>query len=305
MKITIDIDELLQEGKISQAEYDKLNQFAARGTSSLAFNILVGFGVIAVSGAALALLPTATTAAAIGLVVCAAGITIIHGRHEHWTVLANICVVAGALLFGAGVIKSAEGSVASCLLVAVAFAGAGVFARSSLLTVLAVLALSSCLGARTGYLHATYFLGIEDPAATIALFAVLSVAAYQASKRVGAQYQGIAIAAARTGVFLINFGFWIGSLWGEHQSGGEIQLFPDWAFAACWAVALLLAGIWAWRRNRRWMVNVVAVFGGIHFYTQWFERLGATPATVLFAGLLAIGLAIGLRALNTAIPSEA
>jgi iron complex transport system permease protein len=30
--------------------------------------------------------------------------------------------------------------------------------------------------------------------------------------------------------------------------------------------------------NRRWLVNLVALFAGIHFYTQWFERLGATPS---------------------------
>ena len=61
MKVTIDLGKLLEEGKIGQAEYDKFSQFSARGTASLAFNILVGFGVIAVSGAALALLPTTTT----------------------------------------------------------------------------------------------------------------------------------------------------------------------------------------------------------------------------------------------------
>jgi hypothetical protein len=49
MKVTIDLDKLLQEGKINQAEYDKFTQFSARGTTALAFNILVGFGVVGVS----------------------------------------------------------------------------------------------------------------------------------------------------------------------------------------------------------------------------------------------------------------
>jgi hypothetical protein len=53
------------------------------------------------------------------------------------------------------------------------------------------------------------------------------------------------------------------------------------------------------------LVNVVAVFGGIHFYTQWFERLGASAETVLIAGLLALGFAVGLRALNARLGSEA
>ena len=169
--MTIDLDQLLEEGKINQAEYDKFSQFAARDTTALAFNILVGFGVIAVSAAALALLPAPTTAVALGLLVCTAGIALIYARYEHWMVLANICILVGALLFGGGVIKAAEGSVGSFLLVTAVFAGTGILARSSLLTVLAVLALSSCLGAGTGYFHATYFLGIEEPTLTAALFA--------------------------------------------------------------------------------------------------------------------------------------
>ena len=62
MKVTIDLDQLLLEGKITQAEYDRFSQFAARSTAALAFNILIGFGVIAVSGAAVALIPAPTTA---------------------------------------------------------------------------------------------------------------------------------------------------------------------------------------------------------------------------------------------------
>jgi hypothetical protein len=304
MKVTIDLDKLLEEGKISQAEYAKFTQFSARGTAALAFNILVGFGVIAVSGATLALLPTPTTAIALGLVICAAGIALVYARYEQWMVLANICVVVGALLFGGGIIKAGEGSIGSFLLVAAAFAGAGVLARSWLLTVLAVFALSSCLGARTGYLHATYFLGIQEPTLTVLLFTIFSIGTYQLSKRLAADYQGIAIAASRTGVFLVNFGFWIGSLWGDRKQGGEIVI-ADWVFAGLWAIALIAAGVWAWKRNRRWLVNVVAVFGGIHFYTQWFERLGASAETVLIAGLLALGFAIGLRALNARLGREA
>jgi hypothetical protein len=105
-------------------------------------------------------------------------------------------------------------------------------------------------------------------------------------------------------VFLVNFGFWIGSLWGDYKEEGEVVI-PEWVFAALWAIALIAAGAWAWKRNRRWLVNVVAVFGAFHFYTQWFERLGASAPTVLVAGLLALGFALGLRTLNTKLGREA
>lgn len=105
-------------------------------------------------------------------------------------------------------------------------------------------------------------------------------------------------------MILVNFGFWVGSLWGDHRQSGEI-IFPDWVFASLWAIVLVVAGILAWQNNRRWLVNVVAVFGGIHFYTQWFERLGASAETVLFAGLIALGFAIGIRYLNANFVKEA
>ena len=117
MKLTIDLDKLLEEGEINSAEYEKFSQLAARSTASLAFNILIGFGVIAVSGGALALLPTPTTAIAIGLVICAAGIAIKYANYAQWMLLANICVVVGALMFGGGIITAGEGSVPSFLLV--------------------------------------------------------------------------------------------------------------------------------------------------------------------------------------------
>jgi iron complex transport system permease protein len=46
------------------------------------------------------------------------------------------------------------------------------------------------------------------------------------------------------------------------------------------------------------MVNVVAVFAAIDFYTQWFERLGLEPISVVIGGLLMLGLALGLWMFN-------
>jgi iron complex transport system permease protein len=59
--------------------------------------------------------------------------------------------------------------------------------------------------------------------------------------------------------------------------------------------------VWAVRANRRWVVNLAAVFGAIHFYTQWFERLGATPVSVLVGGVLVLGFAAVAWKLNQRI----
>src|SRR5262245_22359799 len=115
MKITIDLDKLLEEGKITREEYNKFSQFAAHSTATLAFNILIGFGVIAVSGATLALFPSPLTAVALGLMIAAAGIALVYAGSKQWSVLANMCVMVGALLFGGGIIKAADGSASSFL----------------------------------------------------------------------------------------------------------------------------------------------------------------------------------------------
>src|SRR6476646_5898350 len=68
------------------------------------------------------------------------------------------------------------------------------------------------------------------------------------------------------------------------------------------AVVLLDAGIWAVQINRRWLVNIVAGFAGIHFYTQWFEHLGATPLSVLLGGVVMLASAFALWMFNRRVP---
>ena len=59
-------------------------------------------------------------------------------------------------------------------------------------------------------------LTVTEPSITIAFFALLAGAAYLISQHVGQAYQQLAIAFARVSLILVNFGFWIGSLWGDY-----------------------------------------------------------------------------------------
>jgi len=311
MKITLDISKLVEEGKLTREEADRLTALAAHETGSLGINILIGFGVVAISAGAVALVPTPLTAVGIGLALFAAGCAIVLNRVQQWAVLGQICLVIGALMFGGGVIVYGDGSLAATLIVTAAFALAAVAARSSLLMALAVLAASACLGARTGYSHAMYSLAIFEPTLTVVLFSALALAAYLASQRLPADYERLAITAARVSLLLINFGFWIGSLWGDplmlvrsmNRKDASLAfmsqtVIPATAFSVAWALVLIGAGIWAVQVNRRWLVNLVAVFAGIHFYTQWFERLGATPLSVLLGGVVMLASAIALWLFN-------
>ena len=49
MKITLDISKLVEDGKLTPAEAERLKALASHDTGSLGINILVGFGVIAVA----------------------------------------------------------------------------------------------------------------------------------------------------------------------------------------------------------------------------------------------------------------
>jgi len=303
MKVTLNLAKLLSEGEISQEEYDRLLKLSARDTGSLAFNILVAFGVIAISGGLLALFPTPYTSIVLGMMTAGFGLVLGHVSPTRWKVLAAVSILVGALLLGGGIIKVAEGSSGSFLLIATIFLLAGSAARSGLLISLAILALASSVGARTAYFRASYFLGISEPGLTVVLFSVIAIATYQFSKFVSHELSRLALIASRTSVILVNLGFWIGSLWGDRDSEGNV-IISDSVFIVGWALALLATGIWGASRNRRWVVNTVAAFGGIHFYTQWFQHLGASPGSVVVAGLLAIGGAVGLKALNSRLQGE-
>jgi hypothetical protein len=88
----------------------------------------------------------------------------------------------------------------------------------------------------------------------------------------------LAIIAARTSLLLNNLGFWIGSLWGDPllllcsmnaKDASSVLMsktaVPAAAFSVLWAIVLLGAGIWTMQVNRRGLINLVAVFAGVHF----------------------------------------
>lgn len=319
MKVTLDLSKLVHEKKLSPAEAERLRELAADDTYSLAINILVGFGVVAVSAGALGLAPTLLTVIVVGIVLSAIGLAFTLQGNERWSLLAQIFVVVGVLLFCGGVYALGEGSLTAMLTVTATLAAAAIVARSGLLMAAAVLALAGCLGAHAGYWSAAYMLTILEPLLTIVLFSLLALLTYYLSKSLSAAYERLALIAARTSILMVNFGFWIGSLMGDYSpllrallsansSGANSKavielsdtppLIPPLPFVIGWAVALVGVGIWAVRDNRRWVVNMVAVFAAIHFYTQWFERLGFNPVSVLAGGVLILVFALGLWKFN-------
>jgi hypothetical protein len=224
-------------------------------------------------------------------------------------VLGTMMLLVGAIAAGGGILALTKGSTAGFLLVTVLLAGGAVLAKSGLLASLATLALSSTIGAASAYEHATYEIVIQQPLLTVVLFGLLAWGAYRLSLGVEGDYRRLALIVARTSLFLAQLGFWVGSLWGDPLSrrrGFAVThaVVPGWLFAIGWAVALVGVGAWAARRNRRWVVNLAAVFGAIHFYTQYFEHLHASPGTILFGGVVALTIALALVRYNRVAGSE-
>ncbi len=307
MKVTLDLTRLRAEGRITAEEHDRLLALSTKEGASLAINILIGFGVAAVSLAALALVPDPRAALALGGLMLAGGTGLL-ARLPAWRVLGAILVLVGALLFCGGLVVLQEGSAASFLTVTAVFAVAALLSGSGLLAVLAVFGLSGALDARAGYSHAVYSIAIPEPAATVLVFSTLAFGLYRLSKHLPPAAERLALIGARTALFLVNLGFWVGSLWGDETQFGMRESFgrsiPAEAFVIGWALGLLAVGAWAVRENRRWVLNLAAIFGGIHFYTQWFERLGATPLSLLAAGLVLLAIAFGLWRWNERFSRE-
>ena len=314
MKVTLDLSKLLRDGAITLAEHDRLATLGRRGTGLLLVNVLIGFGVLAVTGGCLALLPNPLTGVVLGGMLMVVGIGLMVAARPGWAVLANICILVAALLLAVGIVLLSQGMstageteaipvmsfTSACLLVAALFAASAVPARSGLLASLTVIVLFALLGSSSSYHHAFYELEVRQPLATVLAFSALALGAHAASRFVTPDWERLLTIVARTALLLVNLGFWVGSLWGDDLDWLTVphRAIPDVAFSAGWAVCLLAAAVWAGWTNRRWMLNLVAVFGGIHFYTQWFEHLGATPVSVLAAGVVVLLLAILLWRLN-------
>ena len=294
MKITLDLTDLVAKGRITEAEAERLKGLAAQDTGALGVNILMAFGTIAVALGAGVIVPSPWTAIAVGALLFGVGLALTLAGENRWRLFSQVCMTIGALAVVGGISFVSEGNLAINLLTVLLLAAAAVVAQSGLLAALAVLDFSTLLGANPSYWHATYGLSIFQPTLSIASLTAVTLALYVVSLKLP-KYERVAIIGARTAILMINAAFLVGSLFGDRTQYFQLS---DVVFSIVWAVLLVGVGIWAVQANRRWVVNAAAVFGAIHFYTQWFEHLGASPFSILGGGVLLIAFGFALKALN-------
>src|SRR5262245_31161981 len=342
MKILVDVSKLEADGTITPQQAVQIRRAAAADTGTLAINVIATIGAFAVVAGLLAMGPTSVQGAVVGLGLTLAGALIRKFRQTQLGFLGSSLIVIGAVLLAAGLILKCSGLaprassflftcpatlkwyghmvlflVASAWLVAI-----GALAQNGLLVVLSAFALAGALGSSTGYWHASYGLLVRESTVTIVVFGVLgALASYLSMRGLKEPYARLARLFALVALLWVNFGFWVGSLWGDYPL--EAWRAPDvmspyseeawdalttWkakalfisrdVYSIVWALALVGVGAWGAMHSRRGAVNMAAIFGGIHFYTQWFERLRATPEMVIAAGIIAVAIAFALWRYN-------
>lgn len=298
MKVTLDLTDLVAKGQLTKDEADKLARLGAEDTGSLGSNILLAFGTVAVALGGGFLFPTAQSVVVMGVILFFLGLGLIVNKASKWGLFAQFCVTLGALAIVGGVSYLSDGSIWVSAGLTVGLAVAAALAQSGLLAALTILELAVVLGAGTAYWHASYFFGVDRPAVTIVVLAVVTLALFFASLRLPSVYERVCIIAARTAILMINLAFFVGSLFGDSTFASQGVTLTAGVFTIVWALLLIGVGVWGIYANRRWVVNAAAVFGAIHFYTQWFEYLGPNPLSVLGGGILLVVFGLLLRWIN-------
>lgn len=182
--------------------------------------------------------------------------------------------------------------------------------RDSFLAALTPIALSGAIGGGAAYWHASYAVWTEEAGLSALMFTVLATALLMLRDRVPDAYRNVTVLMARTSFFMLNFGFWIGSLWGDYvgdimlsadsgwearQAWRETALFiPPSVFTIGWAVFLLVAMAVGIRTRRRFLANTAVVFLCVHFYTQLHETLIFQPIGIVASGFILVGIGVGL-----------
>lgn len=298
MKITLDVDRLFREGLLSEDERRRLIELSGRETGSLALGGLIGFGVIAVSSGLALLFPSAVTVISLGLAMLGVGVGVGVGGAKTRTnkAISSIMLAVGAMTFSGGVLNIYGFDPAVYIGLAILFAIVAICANSGILMAISPLYVFIALGSWFGYGFAVYSLGVSYPLTSIILFSTMAFCAWWFREGLGDEGQRLAVVFARTCLLLVNLAFWMGSLWGGGDDN-SISISPM-MFGLMWALALISTGLWAAGNNLRWTVNLCITFGAIHFYTQFFTFLVASPLTLVFSGCLALVIAVVIVKVN-------
>lgn len=312
-RITLDLDRLVKSGELSTAEAERLAGLAepGRGLSTL-IQVLYILGALGLAGGVMVLKPDPGTGTFLALLAIGFAVFAQRTGREDLSLLGTamgICGTVGlcgslGLQFG----ESLPAIVMNSIITAITL-GMALLLSSRFLAALVPLALASLIGSSTAYWHASYGIIIRESLLTVLLFGAASAALFFLAGKLGAVRAAMATVAARVSWLIMNFGFWVGSLWGDfvgdhfaladesyfdEAASGRVAIFhvPDWAFIVGWA-AVSVAVIVFLHRNR-FAVNASITFLAINAYTQFFEWFGGNAFVMVTGGITLLAFAFGL-----------
>lgn len=308
--VKLNLAELVEANVIDQSLANILEANAVperRGT--IVVNVLLIFGALAVAAGVLALAPSATTSLILaGLALSIAGGVKLFLKDFRCDLLGTAFAIMGTLGLCGWVAMEAEtlGAYAwpELIVFLIMTVGAIVF-RSALLSAFAVLSLGAVLGSGTSYWFASYALYVREATLTILAFGALTTVLYAARERLLDAWKTMSTVAARVGFFVVNFAFWVGSLWGDRigdhwvedgkfwdaEYGSDVAFYiPELVFSVGWAAMLIAIFT---KSHRGGFLSITSlVFLAIHAYTQFFEMFSAQPGMLIVGGFAAIATSI-------------
>ena len=312
-RVTLDLEKLVEGGQLSAGEAERLKGLAepGRGVSTL-IQVLFIIGALGLAGGVMLLKPDAVT----GIVLAIAAITFAifaqRSGREDFLLLGTAMGICGTiglngslgLQFGETLPALAVNAIITAVTLAMA-----ILLSSRFLAALVPLAVAALIGSSTAYWHASYGIIIRESFLTVVIFGAMSAALFAAAPKLQKAASAMATVAARVSWLIMNFGFWVGSLWGDfvgdhfrlddesyfdELASGRVAIFhiPDWAFILGW-VAVSAAVIVFLHRNR-FAVNASITFLAINAYTQFFEWFGDSALVMLTGGVALLAFAFGL-----------
>jgi iron complex transport system permease protein len=305
-KITLDIDSLVAAGKITTIEASKLKALAEpnRAVSTLV-QVLYILGALGLAAGVVALKPEPIVGLILALVALGFAAWVQATKNESLSILGVGMSIAGTLgvcgWFGTEFGTETNALLINTVLTLFVLASALWF-RSLFLIALVPFGIASMLGSGTMYWHASYGIFVQEPTITVIVFGILALGLFALCSKLHAIRGMQALIAARVSWIILNFGFWVGSLWGDYigehfqqYEGGKYTSYdemeawratafhvPDYVFVIAWAFASIATIIWL--KSHRFAVNAAITFLAINAYTQFFERYYESAWALIFGG---------------------
>ena len=304
MRVVLDLDALLASGRIDESEYRRLAGLASGSVGQLALRLLLSAGLIMLCAGAVWLVPEAQRsliAAIAGLLLATCGLIAARLGPARMQPAGAIMLTAGVGLAALGILHQSAGQPGFLALALDAFVSSAValfFAAAGRSVLLAV---TGMLLANLGIfmLARNWQPAALDPVTALMIGAAVQALAMHALwrrlpdgiwRRMAASV-GIAAAA------IVNACLADRSLIAPPDA--------DWPTAAnnvhalVWTVLLAGSGWLAVAGNRRWAVNMTALFVLVHILGQWFRRFDASALSLFVAGVLLVAFAFAVHCLNS------